>query len=62
MPEPTNQDLLNEIKKLNEKIDQLNANKNESKRIPTPLALIGLFLGFAIIGPIVGMLIMTILE
>lgn len=60
LSEPTNQDILEELRKLNEKIDKLNERTKEPKGISTPLALIALFLGYAILGPIITMLIMPL--
>ncbi|MFC4558321.1 hypothetical protein ACFO3D_08855 [Virgibacillus kekensis] len=57
MSEPTNQEILNELRKINHKLDQID---NKPKGISAPMAIVALLLGFVILGPIISMLIMSL--
>ncbi|AOM82212.1 hypothetical protein [Salisediminibacterium beveridgei] len=49
MADELNKEILNELKKMNEKIDKL----EEPKGLSTPMKLIALFLGVMVFGPII---------
>jgi len=48
MSDDINRQVLEELRKMNEKLDRL----QESKRLSTPMKLVAIFLGFLIIGPL----------
>ncbi|CAN7672625.1 hypothetical protein [Paenibacillus sp. LjRoot56] len=53
MSDELSKEILEELKKLNEKIDQLQA----SKGLSTPMKFVAILLGFVVIGPTITILI-----
>lgn len=58
MQEDLNKEILLELKKLNQKLDELNEPQGLSK----PMKFFALFIGFSIIGPIVAVLLSKLFE
>ncbi|SEG72101.1 hypothetical protein [Paenibacillus sp. UNC499MF] len=57
MNEEINKEILKELRILNEKIDHLSA-----KGLSTPYKLLAVFIGFAVIGPIVLVIVSVLLN
>lgn len=59
MSEEMNKEILLELKKINQKLDELNAS-------PKPLSnytkIIAVFVGFTVIGPIIAVMISSLVE
>ncbi|EGL15091.1 MULTISPECIES: hypothetical protein [unclassified Paenibacillus] len=58
MNDETNKEILKELRNLNEKIDHLIA----AKGLSAPLKLLAVFIGFAVIGPIVVVILSALLN
>ncbi|MEC0244319.1 hypothetical protein ACI48J_12465 [Paenibacillus chitinolyticus] len=58
MNEETNKEILKELRNLNEKVDHLIATKGLS----TPYKLLAVFIGFAVIGPLVAVILSVLLK
>ncbi|MFC9774393.1 hypothetical protein [Paenibacillus chitinolyticus] len=58
MNDEINKEILKELKILNEKIDHLSATKGLS----TPYKFLAVFIGFAVIGPIVVVILSVLLK
>ncbi|GIP43529.1 hypothetical protein J45TS6_19880 [Paenibacillus sp. J45TS6] len=53
MSDEVNKEILEELKRINEKLDHLNSRKGLS----TPLAIMAIVFGFSFVGPLILMLI-----
>lgn len=58
MSDEMNKEVLEELKKINEKLDSLNSRKG----LPIPLAIIAILLGFTLIGPLIVILISFLMN
>lgn len=59
MQEDLNKEILIELKKINQKLDELN---EEPQVLSKSMKVIALFIGFTVIGPIVAILISKLFE
>jgi hypothetical protein len=53
MSDDMNQDIMKELRKINEKLDKY----NEPKGLSVPMKIIALFIGFTVVGPISALLL-----
>ncbi|WP_192894682.1 hypothetical protein [Paenibacillus contaminans] len=53
MSDEISKEILEELKKINEKLDSL----NEPKGLSTPMKIVALFFGFIVIGPLIALLL-----
>lgn len=60
MSEQINQEILHELKKINEKLDRLEAETE--KGLSTPMKIVALLFGLFIIGPIFSFLIISLFS
>lgn len=58
MSDEMNKEVLEELKKINEKLDSLNSRKGP----PIPFAIIVILLGFTLIGPLIMILISFLMN
>lgn len=58
MSDDINRQILEELRKMNEKLDRL----QESKRLSTPMKLVAIILGFIIIGPLFAGMLSVLLS
>ncbi|MEC0226124.1 hypothetical protein [Paenibacillus alba] len=57
MSENLSQDILKELKEINQKLDKM----NESKGLSLPMKILALCIGFAVIGPLIVILLSRLL-
>jgi hypothetical protein len=58
MSDELSQEILIELRKINEKLDKL----NEPKGLSVPMKIIALFLGFTVVGPIITLVLTRLLN
>ncbi|QOR64844.1 hypothetical protein IM538_13385 [Cytobacillus suaedae] len=60
MSEKINQEILNELKKINEKLDKL--DQEQEQGLSTPMKFIALVFGVCVVGPIVFVALTAVLN
>ncbi|MDV2686846.1 hypothetical protein RYX56_21035 [Alkalihalophilus lindianensis] len=62
MTDPTNREILEELKAINQKLDEVNERAKKPKGLSTPMAIIALVLGFSVLGPMISMLFVLLFD
>ncbi|NRD77102.1 hypothetical protein HPT25_06280 [Bacillus sp. BRMEA1] len=58
MQEDLKKEILLELKKINQKLDEL----NQPQSLSNPMKIVALFIGFTVIGPFIAMLLSKLFE
>ncbi|WP_368505197.1 hypothetical protein AB3N04_06030 [Alkalihalophilus sp. As8PL] len=62
MTDPTNREILEELKAINQKLDEVNERAKKPKGLSTPMVIIAIALGFYILGPMLSTLLMLLFD